>query len=211
MIERPLRDALSLGSRGDVREPEVNPEMRHPLIGTIQRYKIHCLEMLGVMCLLATPPAAPSTRRMLGIRSGAETSGQPPAARSPWLLLPTFSSNPKLGNVVGGMGAYVTKFDPKSQVSIFGLSAQYTDTDSATAAAIARTSFRDDHHRISMVAVGGRIKNDYDDSLVPGCRSSRKTTSALCWADISIGSKGIGSSADSCCHELPHLRSDSPR
>ena len=66
------------------------------------------------------------------------------------------------------MGAYVTKFDPESQVSIFGLSAQYTDTESATVAAIARTSFGADHHRISMVAVAGKIKNDYDDYLGTG-------------------------------------------
>ena len=82
--------------------------------------------------------------------------------------MPTFSSNPKLGTSLGGMGAYATKFDPESQVSIFGLTAQYTNTDSATAAAIARTSFRADHHRISMVAVAGRIKNDYDDYLGTG-------------------------------------------
>jgi hypothetical protein len=66
------------------------------------------------------------------------------------------------------MGAYVTKFDPGSQVSIFGLAAQYTDTDSATAAAIGRTSFGADHHRISMLAVAGKIKNDYDDYLGTG-------------------------------------------
>ena len=98
----------------------------------------------------------------------AQAPAAPPAKRSPWLFLPTFSSNPKLGNALGGMAAYVTKFDPKSQVSIFGLSAQYTDTDSATAAMIARSSFREDHHRISMVLVGGKIKNDYDDFLGTG-------------------------------------------
>ena len=69
---------------------------------------------------------------------------------------------------LGGMAAYVTKFDLKSQVSIFGLSAQYTDTESATAALIARTSFSEDQHRISMVLVGGQIKNDYDDFLGTG-------------------------------------------
>ena len=127
----------------------------------------------------------------------AQTSGQPPATRSPWLLLPTFSSNPKLGTSLGAMGAYVTKFDPESQVSIFGLSAQYTDTDSATVAAIARTSFGADHHRISMLAVGGRSRMTMTTTSVPGCRSSRKTTSAPCWPDTCIGSKGTGSSADS--------------
>src|SRR6187200_655640 len=88
----------------------------------------------------------------------AQGPDTPAQARSPWLVLPTFSSNPKLGNALGAMGAYVTKFDAKSQVSIFGLSAQYTDTESATAAAIARSSFLEDHHRISMLVVGGKVK-----------------------------------------------------
>lgn len=82
--------------------------------------------------------------------------------------MPTFSSNPKLGTTLGGMAAYVKKFDAKSQVSIFGLSAQYTSTDSATVGALARTSFGEDHHRISAYAVGGRVKNDYDDYLGTG-------------------------------------------
>jgi len=60
------------------------------------------------------------------------------------------------------------KFDPESQVSMFGLSAQYTSTDSATVGAFARTSFAADHHRISLVAIGGRIRNDYDDFLGTG-------------------------------------------
>jgi hypothetical protein len=87
---------------------------------------------------------------------------------SPWLLLPTFSSNPKLGTSLGAMGGYLRTFDPKSQLSIFGLSAQYTSTDSFVAAAIARTSFGEDHHRISGVIVGGKIENDYDDYLGTG-------------------------------------------
>ena len=124
--------------------------------------------LLGAACLLATLSGAVHAADTQASEDGAETSGQPPAERSPWLLLPTFSSNPKLGTSLGGIGAYVTKFDPESQVSLFGLTAQYTNTDSATAAAIARTSFRADHHRISTVAAGGRIKNDYDDYLGTG-------------------------------------------
>ena len=77
--------------------------------------------------------------------------------------MPTFSSNPKLGTSLGAMGAYVTKFDAESQVSLIGLSGQYTDTDSAVVAAIARTSFGADHHRLSMYVIAGEIKNDYDD------------------------------------------------
>ena len=34
---------------------------------------------------------------------------------SPWLLVPTLSSNPKLGTSLGGMGAYMHYFDPQSR------------------------------------------------------------------------------------------------
>jgi hypothetical protein len=89
-------------------------------------------------------------------------------APSPWMFLPTFSNNPKLGTSVGGLVGYIRKFDAQSQVSIFGASAQYTSTDSATAVLFARTSFGADQHRISVIAAGGLIKNDYDDFLGTG-------------------------------------------
>jgi hypothetical protein len=89
-------------------------------------------------------------------------------AASPWLLVPTLQSNPKLGTAAGGMAGYLHKFDPQSQVSIFALSAQYTSTRSATAGLIARTSFSADHQRLNVIAVGGRIRNDYDDFLGTG-------------------------------------------
>src|SRR6202012_2035594 len=54
----------------------------------------------------------------------------PTNAPSPWLLLPTFSNNPKLGTSFGGLAGYARKFDPESQVSLFGVSAQYTSTNS---------------------------------------------------------------------------------
>ena len=93
---------------------------------------------------------------------------EPKKAPSPWVLLPTFSNNPKLGTSVGALAGYVRKFDAQSQVSIFGASAQYTSTDSATAVLFARTSFGADQHRITVLAVGGRIRNDYDDFLGTG-------------------------------------------
>ncbi len=89
-------------------------------------------------------------------------------ATSPWLLIPTFSNNPKLGSAVGGMGAYLKQFDPASQASIFAVSAQYTSTNSATVALLARTSFAADHQRLLVFALGGMIKNDYDDFLGTG-------------------------------------------
>jgi len=42
---------------------------------------------------------------------------------SPWLLVPTLSSNPKLGTTVGVMAGYLHYFDPDSKVSILGLNA----------------------------------------------------------------------------------------
>jgi len=93
---------------------------------------------------------------------------EPKAAPSPWLLLPTFSNNPKLGTSLGALAGYVRKFDPESQVSIFGVSAQYTSTDSATAVVFGRTSFDADRHRLIAIAIGGRIRNDYDDFIGTG-------------------------------------------
>ena len=39
-------------------------------------------------------------------------------SRSPWLLVPMFSSSPKLGTAVGGLGAFMHVFDPASGESI---------------------------------------------------------------------------------------------
>jgi hypothetical protein len=111
--------------------------------------------------------------------SGSATAQQPssdapaqPAAekeaRSPWLLVPLFSSSPKLGTSLGGLGAYLHVFDPASRVSLFGMNYQYTSTNSQIAAAFARTSFGADHHRTVTILVFGKIKNDYDDYLGTG-------------------------------------------
>lgn len=88
--------------------------------------------------------------------------------RSPWLIVPVFSSSPKLGTSFGGLGAYIRKFDPDSRVSLFGVSYQYTSTHSQVAAAFVRASFDADHHRITVIAPFGHIKNDYDDYLGTG-------------------------------------------
>ncbi len=66
------------------------------------------------------------------------------------------------------MGAYMYYFDPKSQVSLFGASAQYTSTGSIIGMLFAKTSFAADHQRLNVFAVGGNIKNDYDDFLGTG-------------------------------------------
>ena len=125
---------------------------------------LSCLALAGFLATLSIASRASAAQSS---DPEAETSAQP-ASRSPWILLPTFSSNPKLGTSLGALGAYATKFDPQSQVSIFGLAAQYTSTDSATVAGVVRTSFGADQHRIFALAAFGKIKNDYDDYLGTG-------------------------------------------
>ena len=77
------------------------------------------------------------TRRLLVLLAAAGLSApafaqqptpEPPAqpaaekeADARWLLVPMFSSSPKLGTAVGGLGAYMRVFDPKSRVSLVGI------------------------------------------------------------------------------------------
>ncbi len=82
--------------------------------------------------------------------------------------MPVLSSSPKLGTSGGGLGAYMHTFDADSRVSLFGVSYQYSSTDSQIASAFARTSFGADHHRIVAIAVFGHIENDYEDYLGTG-------------------------------------------
>jgi hypothetical protein len=95
-----------------------------------------------------------------------------PAAKadtpSPWLLVPVFSSSPKLGTAVGGLGAYMHTFDPESRVSLFGVMYQYSSTHSQIASVFARTSSGADHHRVVLIGAFGLIKNDYEDYLGTG-------------------------------------------
>ena len=87
---------------------------------------------------------------------------------SPWLGMPTISSDPKLGTSLGVLGAYLHYFDEKSQSSMFGATVQYTSTDSTVGGVFAKTSFGEDHHRLIAFAGGGVIKNNYDDFLGTG-------------------------------------------
>jgi len=86
----------------------------------------------------------------------------------PWLFAPVFSSSPKLGTAVGGLGAYMHTFDADSRVSLFGVMYEYTTTHSQIGIAFARTSFGRDHHRVIAIGAFGRIKNDYEDYLGTG-------------------------------------------
>ena len=139
--------------------------------------------MVNGLRILWRLPLMAASGAMLAMATTAHAEAAPPAAtsqlaskleeenkdsESPWLLVPTLSSNPKLGTSLGGMGAYMYYFDPQSQASLFGASAQYTSTDSVIASLFAKTSFDADHHRLSALVAGGNIKNDYDDFLGTG-------------------------------------------
>ena len=99
----------------------------------------------------ANAPSATSARDAPLVATAAAA----PETESPWLVLPTLSSNPKLGTSLGALTAYLHYFDEKSQVSMFGASAQYTSTDSVVGAIFAKTSSGADHHRLIALAAGG--------------------------------------------------------
>jgi len=132
--------------------------------------RIAALALVAAGCLRADPVHAQQEEPKTAPTEEPKEvpSEEPKKAPSPWVFLPTFANNPKLGTSVGALAAYFRKFDAESQLSMFGGSAQYTSTDSATVALFARTSFDRDHHRLSMGAIGGLIKNDYDDFLGTG-------------------------------------------
>ena len=122
-------------------------------------YFLMCAALAAAQATTAAPASTPSRQA-----ADQESTGR----SSPWLLVPVVSSNPKLGTAFGGMGAFLHKFDPESQVSIFGVMYQYTTTDSSIAAVFARTSWGADHHRIIALTAFGYIKNDYEDYLATG-------------------------------------------
>ncbi len=127
------------------------------------------MALLAACCLAAPMARAQGQETTPAATEASEAPPEEPKkAPSPWMLLPTFSNNPKLGTSVGALASYLHKFDPQSQVSIFGVHAQYTSTDSATAVVFGRTSFDGDQQRLNVIAIGGRIRNDYDDFLGTG-------------------------------------------
>jgi hypothetical protein len=131
---------------------------------------VSLLLIIAAGAMLAQPTAAygdgatPVAKSALAAKKKEEKKDD----ESPWLLVPTLASNPKLGTSVGGMAGYMYYFDPESKVSLFGTSAQYTSTGSLVAALFAKLSFRADHHRMLLAGAGGNIKNDYEDFLGTG-------------------------------------------
>ncbi len=89
-------------------------------------------------------------------------------ARSPWLATPLLSSTPKFGTSIGGLVGYLYKFDRKSPVSLFGVNASYSDTNSYKLVLFANTYFDEDRQRVNAAAIYGNIENDYEDFLGSG-------------------------------------------
>ena len=86
----------------------------------------------------------------------------------PWLITPTLSADPKLGANIGGLIAYLKTLDSDSTPSMTGLSVSYSDTDSVTGALFAQLYWKGDARRLSLLAAGAEINNEYDDFLGTG-------------------------------------------
>jgi len=93
---------------------------------------------------------------------------KPEAKQKPWLITPTLSADPKLGANIGGLIAYLKKLDADSTPSMTGLSVSYSDTDSVTGALFSQLYWKADTRRLSLLAAGAEINNEYDDFLGTG-------------------------------------------
>jgi hypothetical protein len=123
-----------------------------------------CRFMALAALSLALPVLAQTGTRGKLVEAEAEGKKE----ESPWLVVPIFSVNPKLGASLGALGGYMHYFDEKSRVSMFGVNAQYTSTGSMVAGAFGRASFDEDHQRLIAMLAGGNVKNDYSDYLGTG-------------------------------------------
>ena len=87
---------------------------------------------------------------------------------SPWMLVPTLTSDPKLGTSLGLTGGYIHQFDSDSTPSILLASGSYSNTDSRVLALFGQAFFDSDRQKMIVGVVDGRIENDYDDFLGSG-------------------------------------------
>ncbi|ALM52806.1 BamA/TamA family outer membrane protein [Halomonas huangheensis] len=97
--------------------------------------------------------------------------------RSPWLLVPTISSNPKIGTSAGLVAGYLFHTDPESTSSMFGVAGTYSTTDSVVGGVFLRSYWDADSKRLIAGVGGGRIYNDYEDFL--GTSAEAETTDEM--------------------------------
>jgi len=136
----------------------------------ILRWDGPCLVAMAAVSCFAAHAQAPN--------AASEDSGKAPPdaqesvmekhSRSPWLLVPLISSNPKLGTSLGGMVGYIMKFDAASEPSLIALQGQGSNTSSRTAGLGGKLYWNQNHDRMSLGAVGGKVTNDYLDYLGSG-------------------------------------------
>jgi len=100
--------------------------------------------------------------------SASHAQESAPKDESPWILVPTLTSNPKLGTSLGLIGGYLYQFDPDSQQSVFALSTSYSDTDYRVAGLLGQMFLDQDRQKVILGLVDGRIENDYKDFLGTG-------------------------------------------
>lgn len=124
--------------------------------------------LILVAVAATSAPVLAQTENSNPTAAPADTSSSPLSERSPWLLAPVLSSNPKLGTSLGVLGGYLHYFDEKSRPSIFAITGQYSTTHSIVGGAFARASFDEDHQRVIAALAYGNIQNDYDDYLGTG-------------------------------------------
>ena len=133
------------------------------------------LNALIPMCLLlgSIPPTSVLAEEVTDInpteeQTEANEAAATPPKLKPWLITPTLSADPKLGANVGGLIAYLKKLDAESTPSMTGLSVSYSDTDSMTGALFSQLYWKADTRRLSLLAAGAEINNEYDDFLGTG-------------------------------------------
>ena len=115
------------------------------------------------------PPSENSLAEQYEAEAEVEAEEVTPAVElKPWLITPTLSADPKLGTNVGGLIAYLKKLDAESTPSMTGLSVSYSDTDSMTGALFSQLYWKADSRRLSLLAAGAEVNNEYDDFLGTG-------------------------------------------
>lgn len=129
----------------------------------LMRYLLLC----GVVSLLSNQGWAEEDAAVEESETAAKVKKE-----SPWMLVPTFSSDPKVGTSLGAMAGYLFKNDPESTSSMAGISASYSNTESYVGAAFLRSYWDADSKRLAAVVAGGNIKNDYSDYLGSGLPAS---------------------------------------
>jgi len=93
----------------------------------------HLVTGLSVFLAAVVLAAPASAQQPSQAPAPATQAGTQAAASSPWLVVPVFSVDPKLGTSLGAMAGYMHHFDEKSRLSILGAHAQWTSTGSTVA------------------------------------------------------------------------------